>query len=428
MTQGPSKTLVNGDTLLRLAPAPEPRAGGIEWDVFVSYRSVNRNWAMALYDSLREAKFKVFLDQFVLPIGVEIDGFLRQNLQSSASGVVVWSGDAATSQFVKGELATMRELKRKRPSFRYVLAKLDAQELPFLEQNDLYVDFTAYPEGPRGGELLRLMFGLLGRPLSDQAAREIHDVDVATSALIKKIKAAKAVGNATTLVQLGQQPLMSVTSLPPAVLSEALIELGENDAALQVIAQARETFSRALRLRQLQALAYRRTQRIEDAQLILNELHVGGHRDPETLGILGSTWMQRYRQERKRVYLEHSQGLYAEAYRLSPDSYFNGINAASKAAFLGKFDDARRLATEVLALVKDHQDGSDYWATATHAEARLLCGEYPESARLYRAAVVGHLMEIGSIGSTRAQAEDLLHALAVDEGTQQMILAAFSLA
>lgn len=382
---------------------------------------------MALYDSLREAKFKVFLDQFVLPIGVEVEGFLRENLQSSASGVVVWSGDAATSEFVKGELATMRDLKRKRPNFRYVLAKLDTQELPFLEQNALYVDFTAYPEGPRGGELLRLMFGLLGRPLSDQAAREIHELDVATSALIKKINAAKAAGSASLLVQLSQQQLMGITSLPSAVLSEALIELGENETALQVIAQARQVFPLALRLRQLEALAYRRAKRIEDAQLILNELYVEGHRDPETLGILGATWMQRYKQERKLVYLEHSQARYQEAFRLSPESYYNGINAASKAALLGRNDEARTLATAVLALVKGYQNGGDYWATASHAEARLLCGEYAEAARLYRSAVVAHLTEAGSIGSTRTQAEDLLRALAVDDGTQQRILAAFSL-
>ena len=92
---------------LRLAPRPRPRPAGTRWDVFISYRSVNRAWALALYDSLREADFEVFLDQFVLPAGVEIEGFLRDNLKASASGVVIWSGDAATSGFVKGELAVM---------------------------------------------------------------------------------------------------------------------------------------------------------------------------------------------------------------------------------------------------------------------------------------------------------------------------------
>jgi tetratricopeptide (TPR) repeat protein len=414
---------------LRLAPRPRARPAGVKWDVFISYRSLNRAWALALYDSLREAHFEVFLDQFVLPVGTGIEGFLRDNLQASAGGVVVWSGDAATSKFVDAELRTMRHLKEKRADFFYALAKLDETEPPFLEEGDLYVDFSSYPEGPRGGELLRLMFGVLGQPLSDQAAREIQALDVAAAALVKRIRAAKAAGNTEALHQVAQDggPALTATAVPYGALVEALIELGSYPEALEVVAQARAQFPRALRLQQLEALAYRRTGRIEDAQEILTGLYEDGHRDPETVGILAATWMQRFKQDHKKIYLERSQSLYAEAFKLAPDSYYNGINVASKAALLGRPDDAQKLAAAVLPLVEKHEDGRDYWATATHAEARLLRGEYAAAARLYRAAVVAHLTEAGSIDASRTQAADLLAVSTADVAARDAVMAAFSL-
>jgi tetratricopeptide (TPR) repeat protein len=414
---------------LRLAPRPRARPPEIRWDVFVSYRSVNRTWAMALYDSLREAGYEVFLDQFVLPAGTKIDHFLSDNLQASASGVVIWSGDAATSEFVEAELEEMRALKKDRKTFFYVLANLDAQPLPFRDKNVLYVDFASYPEGPRGGELLRLMFGLLGKPLSDEAAREIQAVDVATTALVKEIRAARSGGNLEVLRRIGADggTALTTTSVPWGVLVESLIEMGAHPEALEAVARARAQFPQALRLQQLEALALRRSGRIEDAQLILNRLYDDKHRDPETVGILAATWMQRYKKDPRRLFLEKSQALYAEAFSLSLDSYYNGINAASKAALLGRVDVARDLAIRVLPLVENHEDGRDYWATATHAEARLLAGEYERAARIYRAAVVAHPTEAGSIGSTKVQATDLLDKLGAEPADRAKVLDAFSM-
>jgi tetratricopeptide (TPR) repeat protein len=424
----PVRDATNG--WLRLAPRPRPRPAGIEWDVFLSYRSVNRTWALALFDSLRELDYHVFLDQFVLPAGVEIEEFLRDNLKKSASGALIWTGDAETSRFVKGELAVMRKLAAERPTFKYVLARLDASEPPLLEANDLYVDFTPYPEGPRGGELLRLLFGLRGEPLSAAAVREIHEMNLATTALVRRIGAAKGLTDpvdALLRIAKEQPAALSTISLPCSVLVEALIGLGANDAALAVVTQARAVFKESLRLQQLEALAHRRLKRFDEAFLILQQLYEQGHRDPETVGILGATWMQRYKKDPKRSFLERSQKLYAEAFRLVPDSYYVGINAAAKALLLGMVDEARRLIELVLPLVSKHENGKDYWGTATHAEARLIHGEYELAKRLYRAAVVEHLSEEGSIGSTRTQAADLLTALSADETTRARVLAAFSL-
>lgn len=412
---------------LRLAPQPRPLTPGLKWDVFLSYRSVNRTWALALYDALREVGFSVFLDQFVLPAGVEIEDFLRNNLEASASGVVVWSGDAATSAFVKGELRVMRQLAQDRAGFHYVLAKLDPAKLPFLEQGDLYVDFASYPEGPRGGELLKLMFGLTGQALTDQAAREIHLINEEATRLVRRISAARASGSLNVLEQIVAEPpeALYTTSLPYSVLVEALIGLGAAELALEVAQRARRTFSQAIRLQQLEALTLRRLGRSDDALLISSDLYEQGHRDPETLGILGAAWAQRYKKEKKRAQLERAQSYYADAFRLAPDSYYNGINAAAKAALLGKLDDARASAALVLPLVSAHTDGVDYWATATHAEAQLIAGNVDAAIPLYRAAVVRHSEDKGSIGGTRAQASDLLAAMGADPAVSERVLAAF---
>jgi tetratricopeptide (TPR) repeat protein len=430
MTQAPQAAIDAQARWLALAPDPKrPKPNGVQWDIFLSYRSVNRTWALALHDALLGAGFDVFLDQFVLPAGVEIDGFLRQNLKASASGVVVWSGDAATSDFVAAELHAMRKLAKDRPGFRYVLAKLDATELPFLEANDLYVDFSSYPEGPRGGELLKLMFGLTGSPLSAQAVYEINQLDDGTTSIVHSISAARAAGALEVLKKLAQEarPEFFVTSLPYSVLVEALIQLGENELALVVVRQAEALFPKAVRLRQLEALAHRRLKRPEAALLILNTLYEEGHRDPETLGILGAALTQRYKAEKKKILLEKARDRYAEAFQLAPDSYYNGINAASKSALLGELPKSVALAGQVLPLVSNQTNGQDYWATATHAEVRLLRHEYTEATLLYRAAVVAHSDEVGSIESTRVQAADLLDAQGAEEGTKAKLLAAFAL-
>ena len=71
-TQAPCQGLVrtggksNGRDWTHLAPHPDPVQPGKKWHVFVSYRSTNRPWVLALYDILKGLGYKVFLDQFVL--------------------------------------------------------------------------------------------------------------------------------------------------------------------------------------------------------------------------------------------------------------------------------------------------------------------------------------------------------------------------
>jgi hypothetical protein len=412
---------------LEQVPKPRPRPKGIEWDVFISYRSVNRRWAMALYDTLREAGYEIFLDQYELAAGTELDIELSQHLSKSASAVLVWTDAASESEWVRAEHRKIMALKRQRKDFHYVVVKLDNVELPFTDLGAIYVDFTNYPDGPRGGELLRLMFGLAGKPLSRDAVSAVFALDTESASLLKEVGAAVQLGDIDKLVALGERtsPALRATSIPLSAIAEGLISLKALPQALAVLEIARRYFPASLRPRQLAALAYRRDGQTRRAQEILSLLYEEGHRDPETLGIYAATWAKRYEETGERRHLKRSQAYYADAFRLSPKDYYVGLNAASKLALLGNIAGAQTLVEQVLPLVSDAEDGSDYYKTVSHAEARLLERELDMARELYDISFVKHSERKGDIDSTRTQAIALCSALGLTEPERANLLEVF---
>lgn len=439
LNEEPKAPIGNLSGLLSYAPRPRTRAPGTDWDVFISYRSLNRAWAMALHDALHESGFTIFLDQYVLRAGDQLDRTLEQQLRRSMSAVLVWTHAASESEWVRAEYKRMRALARERASFHFIIAKLDGQELPFLDQDTLYVDFTQYPEGPRGGELLRLLFGLVGQSLSRPAVKVIQELDEATTQVLRSLNGARDRGDAAKVLDVGLQdaPALHATPVPICLAAESLIALKRYDDAMRLLRMARARFPKSIRPRQLEGLALRRkaaaTEDVnERLALLLSALEVfsllyaDGHRDPETVGMYAATWTVRYRVEGRRLHLERAEELYEEAFRLTPSDYYVGINAASKLALLESTDRARAVAAPVLELVKDAVDGADYWKTVTHAEARLLLGHVAEAAGLYRKAVARHSEERGSIDTTRAEMEALLDPLAVPDEDRQHLRDAFA--
>jgi TIR domain len=68
---------------LDLAPKPPPLAPGKAWHVFISYRSVNRPWVLALYDVLNGLGYKTFLDQYVLTAAAPLALSLGEALEAA---------------------------------------------------------------------------------------------------------------------------------------------------------------------------------------------------------------------------------------------------------------------------------------------------------------------------------------------------------
>jgi hypothetical protein len=452
MTNNDVRQLAQVNRWLELAPRPRPVENGKTWHVFLSYRSVNRNWVLHLYDALRLVGFNVFLDQLEIAVGDSLVRRLDNALQSSHAGIIVWSTRYEDSEWCLTEYETMQTLRNdKAAKFRFVVAKLNDVELPPMVRKDVYVDFSDYPNGPQGGELLRLMYGLLGQPLPEPVLRAAQEIDEQSKEALSRIAAAKAISNVQSLVGLSKEggEVWQSSPLLYCAAAEALIELGANDRALEVLALAAQ-FERAIRPIQLTALAFARKAKLAstraknaatepertaasaeadallvEAQQSLARLEALGHRDPETLGIYARTWMDRHQITGSRIFLEKSRDLYARAFTLNDDDYYTGINAASKSVMLGELETGAAFASKVESLVGSAAVPKDYWKTATVGETLLLQKKFDEAAAIYRKGVAEFPLAVANHASTRAQAELLLKALGAPPAASEKVLAAF---
>jgi hypothetical protein len=192
------------------------------------------------------------------------------------------------------------------------------------------------------------------------------------------------------------------------------------------------TFPNSIRPRQLRALALARRAEgsdLQDAQAILGELRALGHSDPETLGIYGRTWMDRYAISGDVLHLRHSRDLYAEAFEGAQDDYYSGINAAAKSVLLGEpaeVERGREIAKQVQTLVGGDVIRGNSWKTATVAEVSLILGDYDRAATRYAEAVAMAPSERGWHASTWTQVCRLMAVLKPDDASRADIRRAFA--
>lgn len=413
---------------LEFAPKPQPLAASQRWHVFLSYRSVNRHWVLQLYDILRHLGYNVFLDQYVLSAAAPLALTLSEELDSSASAIMMWSSDFNDSSWCLKEFTTLESKENAGDGFRYVIAKLDASPLPALAASKIYVDFAELSEGPGGSGLLRLLYGLSGDPLPAGAIALAEQIDEAAQNDLLTIRAARAAGDTATLVRLCSSDTVAWKSSPalPCEAAEALIALGDYPNALRILADVASSFPRALRPQQLTGLAMARSGDWQAAQIVLGRLYAAGEIDPETLGIYGRTWMDRYDKTKDRLHLLRARDLYRQAFEAAPKDYYTGINAASKSLLLGERDTAKQLAARVEKLVGTAAIPNDYWRTATIAEVQLLQGNYQQAAALYQSAVGEAPLERGSHASTWAAASRLLDCLEASADQKTLIRNVFA--
>ncbi len=412
-------------------PQPSPVKEGKTWNVFLSYRSVNRGWVLNLYDVLTELGFKVFLDQYVLKAGGSLVKTLQDGLEQSQAGILIWSAAAADSDWVANEYEVLISKATNDKGFYFVPIKIDRAKLPAFASTKLFLDFSEYPDGPNGGDLLRLVYGILGKALNDGAVHFAYEQDEAAAIANAKITAAIKNNRPEKLLQLfneGGLPWKTTASLA-CKTADGLIKLGREDEAINTLTQIEQDFPKAIRPKQLKALALARRAKgddLEQAQDILGELYALNHLDPETLGIYGRTWMDKYKLSNDLSDLRTSRKYYAEAFEKSPDDYYTGINAASKSIFLGEMDKGMAYAEKVAELVGDKPVPRDYWQTATIGEVFVIKKQYKEAAAMYQAAVDMASTEKRSHESTFKQAQLLLEKLGASEADKTLVLSAFT--
>jgi tetratricopeptide (TPR) repeat protein len=426
-----SEEPLTADQWLKLAPQPRPldEEKGQKWHVFLSYRSTYRPWVLQLYDVLRHLGFEVFLDQYVLLPTKALAGSLAEGLDRSASGVIVWSGAFADSEWCLEELNAMISKRNSDKSFNYVISTLNsADRLPALAKNKLYIDFSEFREGPRGAGLLKLLYGLLGQAPPDAVVKLATQVDEETTKTLAQIKAYEEIGEPDKLLGLAETetPAWVTSPLLGSNVAESLISLAEYDKALAVIRQLKGQFPKAIRPRQLEGLALARQKKRAEAQEVLAELYAEGERDPETLGLYARTWKDRWVESQNPLHLRKARDLYVEAFEGSASDYYTGINAASMSVLLGELDEAETYAARVEEIVGTGPAHDDYWKTATAAEVQLDRQHYDQAAELYDAAVAMTPEALGDHGSTWKQAQLLMEKLDPPDDDREKIARAFA--
>jgi len=404
---------------LKHAPRPRPLGPGEKWNVFLSYRSVNRPWVLNLYDVLRQQGHEVFIDQTELKAGDPLLYRIGEALAASQSGVLIWSKATADSKWVAREVATLENQVDTKTEFCFVPIVLDGSGLPPMIATRIYLDFSSYPDGPNGGELLRLLHAINGKSLSPEAAQFAMEQDEAAQIAAVKINTAIRNGRPDRLIQLARDRGLAWDTTPALACkaAEGLTKLKKNDEAIALLDSVRQRFPRAIRPRQLYALALARRNSgtdLEDAQELLGELYAQKERDPETLGIYARTWMDSYAKSKNIADLRQSRNLYVEAFKRAPDDYYTGINAAAKSVLLGSPEDiakADEYAAQVQGIVGTEPKEDDYWQSATVGEVFLIRKDYANAARVYQAAVDMAPKETGSHESTWKQACRLMQKL-----------------
>jgi tetratricopeptide (TPR) repeat protein len=267
--------------------------------------------------------------------------------------------------------------------------------------------------GPTGTGLLRLLYGLRGSALTDDAVRLAATYDDAVKRALAKVAAARANGDPDTLVELAQSgaPEWTTTTMLLCKVAAALIALKKPDEAVNILDALIQKFPRSIRPQQLKGLALATQGNWRGAQQILGELYELGERDPETLNILARTWRDRFAQSGDRLHLRKARNLFAEAFNSTPSDYSAGENAAVTSVVLDEPDDAHRYAAAVERLVGTQPVRGDYRRTATIAEVQLLRGRFGDAAKLYAAAVEDDPEAKGDHDSTLSQARLLMDKL-----------------
>lgn len=416
------------EEFLKLAPEPWPLETGHQWHVFLSYRSTERKWVLALYDILTKLNYQVFMDQFVLVAGEGLATALGENLRASESGVLVWSPRNEDSAWCKKEYNTF-EARNANGKFPFVTVRLGNARLPDFVQGAFWLDCSDQRDRPSGDTLLRLLYGLHNKPLPPEAVAVAAAIDETTRKDLATLRVHTDGKDADAIVALTAQRKDHIawqySPALPCAAAQALVSIGSPKKALEILAVVRAAFPAAIRPRQLAGWALARSRNWKDAKAVLGELYEIGERDPETVGIYARTWMDAYEATGDRLLLRRSRDLYAEAFAAVPTNYYNGINAAAKSIFLNEIDAGIRMAAAVEALVGTQPKAGDYWQTATVAEAQLIQRNYALAATRYGEAVA---MSPGAVDDHRSsckQARLLLKHLGATPDQMAQVLAVF---
>lgn len=91
-----------------------------QYDIFISYRFTQHDWAEALAHNLVAQGYKVFIDAWELYGGQNFTQAIEQALRSSRCAILIATPEAADSGWVQHEYELMFNLKQKGAGFFFV--------------------------------------------------------------------------------------------------------------------------------------------------------------------------------------------------------------------------------------------------------------------------------------------------------------------
>jgi tetratricopeptide (TPR) repeat protein len=408
---------------VKYAPKPPSLPDGKRWHVFLSYRGQHHLWVIKLYDALLKAGFKSwFPSQEVIPGKDTLGAIIGEALESCIGAIMVWPSFQEHREWARIEFEKLINWSRANPQSRFIV-------VVFEEDKDICPGFVfgmplvfGDPEGPSAPQLLYIMYGLSGMPMSIEAVKFIERTRGEIQAQLDRIAGARIVGDRERLQEIGKGDAIAWVSSPLIFYraAHALIELGSYDSALEILSVAEKQFPKSLRLNQLRALCFAHVGRCFDAQRLIAATFSIGHRDLNTLLILAYTWMNRYLESKRRLHLEKSWSLYKDAFANTPGDYYAGVNVAAKSIILGEKGLAYEYAEKTESALVTVKTGSalvtvsmsqEFLKIATLAEIKLIREDYAEASRLYKEAMLVDPEAIGLHQDYLAEARVLMEAL-----------------
>ena len=182
-----------------------------------------------------------------------------------------------------------------------------------------------------------------------------------------------------------------------------------------------------MHMSQQQALALAETGAVNEASIILKELtEISKDVDSATLGLLGRTYKEMglsegIKVDERKEYLKSSFNSYFTAYevalknRNNNNAFYNGINAATIALFLGETTKSIEIAnhvtkvcTQVIADCERDAIEVMYWVYATLGEAALLLNNIESAKSFYETAILKIGNDMRGKNSMHKQVEKIL--------------------
>ncbi len=273
-----------------------------------------------------------------------------------------------------------------------------------------------------------------GKPLRWSGQNDLRD-------LLSRLEVARGDAAALRSAMLPGGKLTPLALRSPAIVAvgaEMLLDCGDNPGAGTLLAAGVPHFRDDDRLQQLQGLHASRTDNLDEARRLLEDLRKREREEQneETAGILAGICKRLWLKDRqkKRGELERSHEIYLEGWIDSGQgNAYLGVNAAATALWLGRKAESANLARQVRRVLTEREAavggvahgavGGSFWDEVTLAEAVLILGQVEEANRLYAAAFAAHPGLDGAIASARRQAHLTLEHLGGDAAARAPVLA-----